>query len=132
MRLSELLPQCVADMVNLSTDDTGIESGYVVISTKYEQHGCRIKYYPNIKYQSRSFVVSIPDFVIVEDNTGKKVSDRIKKEVVVFAILNQEKIQHFWNNGHTMTRSEVAQLLDSLTKITKDDYKKISKLKFKY
>jgi hypothetical protein len=134
MHLVEILPNhldAIVEMANLPSQDTGLVSGHIYISSQQGNHGCRIKYYPNIKDQSKSLSVSIPDFQIVEDTTGKAISSRTKKLVVAYAIINQDKILYFWNHGNTLDRHELNSFLDTLQKLTDEDYKRVEQLKFK-
>jgi hypothetical protein len=116
------------EMANLFPEDTGIP-GTIFISTKMGQYGCRIKYYPNINDQSKSFVVTIPGYGIVEDSTGTTVKSKIRKQVIAFAILNQQDLLTFWNSGHTMRKQQSRALIDGLRPITDNATKSLVKLK---
>jgi hypothetical protein len=65
------------EMANLSPSRTGIEKGYTYISTQQGNHGCRIKYFSNLKDQSKVMIVSIPNYKVIEDTA--KCSIIIKK-----------------------------------------------------
>lgn len=131
MKLHEISNVFLTEMANLNTMATGIESGHIWVSTKYDNHGCRIKFYPNLSNRSIMLTVTIPDFKIVDDTIGPKVSARIKKEVVVFAIKNQTELLDFWNNGTEWDQEQLTHFLNNFKKIEPKDYTKIEQLRFK-
>jgi hypothetical protein len=100
------------EMANLSPSRTGIEKGYIYISTKQGNHGCRIKYFSNLRNQSKVMIVSIPHFKVIEDTAS--CSKKIKKQVLQFAKINSEKLLEFWNKGNTWTDDEVRKFQDNL------------------
>jgi hypothetical protein len=100
------------EMANLSPSRTGIEKGYIYISTKQGNHGCRIKYFSNLKDQSKMMIVTIPYFKVIEDTA--KCSKKIKKQVLHFAKINSKKLLDFWNQGNSWTDDEVRQFQDNL------------------
>jgi hypothetical protein len=99
-------------MANLSPSRTGIERGYIYISTKQKNHGCRIKYFSNLKDQSKVMIVSIPHFKVIEDTAS--CSKKIKKQVLQFAKINSKKLLDFWNHGNSWTDDEVREFQDKL------------------
>ncbi len=100
------------EMANLSPSRTGIERGYIYISTKQGNHGCRIKYFSNLNDQSRLMIVSIPHFKVIEDTAS--CSNKIKKQVLQFAKINSKKLLDFWNQGNSWTDDEVREFQDNL------------------
>ncbi len=100
------------EMANLSPSRTGIKRGYIYISTKQGNHGCRIKYFSNLKDQSRVMIVSIPHFKVIEDTAPS--SKKIKKQVLHFAKINSKKLLEFWKKGSTWTDDEVREFQDKL------------------
>jgi 3-deoxy-D-manno-octulosonic-acid transferase len=100
------------EMANLSPSRTGIEKGYIYISTKQGNHGCRIKYFSNLKDQSKMMIVTIPHFKVIEDTAS--CSKKIKKQVLHFAKINSKKLLDFWNQGNSWTDDEVRQFQDNL------------------
>ena len=99
-------------MANLSPSRTGIEKGYIYISTKQGNHGCRIKYFSNLKDHSKVMIVSIPNFKVIEDTA--KCSIKIKKQVIQFAKTNSDKLLNFWNQGSDWTDDDVREFQDNL------------------
>ena len=100
------------EMANLSPSRTGIERGYIYISTKQGNDGCRIKYFSNLRNQSKVMIVSIPHFKAIEDTAP--CSKKIKKQVLQFAKINSKKLLDFWNKGNTWTDDKVRQFQDNL------------------
>lgn len=100
------------EMANLSPSRTGIDSGFIYISTKQGKHGCRIKYFSNLKRQEKVFIVSIPDLKIVKDTS--LASTLIKKQVLRFAKINTSKLIDFWENGNLWTDDQVRDFQDNL------------------
>jgi len=100
------------EMANLSPSRTGIERGYIYISTKQGNDSCRIKYFSNLKDQSRVMIVSIPHFKVSEDTAS--CSKKIKKQVLQFAKINSKKLLDFWNQGNSWTDDEVREFQDNL------------------
>jgi hypothetical protein len=100
------------EMANLSPSRTGIERGYIYISTKQGNHGCRIKYFSNLRDQSKVMIVSIPHFKVIEDTAS--CSKKIKKQVLHFAKTNSKKLLEFWNQGNSWTDDEVREFQDNL------------------
>jgi hypothetical protein len=100
------------EMANLSPSRTGIERGYIYISTKQGNDGCRIKYFSNLRNQSKVMIVSIPHFKVIEDTAP--CSKKIKKQVLHFAKINSKKLLEFWNKGNTWTDDKVREFQDNL------------------
>jgi len=100
------------EMANLSPSRTGIERGYIYISTKQGNDGCRIKYFSNLRNQSKVMIVFIPHFKVIEDTAP--CSKKIKKQVLQFAKINSKKLLDFWNKGNTWTDDKVRQFQDNL------------------
>jgi hypothetical protein len=100
------------EMANLSPSRTGIERGYIYISTKQGNHGCRIKYFSNLRDQSKVMIVSIPHFKVIEDTAP--CSKKIKKQVLHFAKTNSKKLLEFWNQGNSWTDDKVREFQDNL------------------
>ncbi len=115
------------EMVNLSPSRTGIEKGYIYISTKQGNHGCRIKYFSNLKDQSKVMIVSIPNYKVIEDTAICSI--KIKKQVIQFANTNSDKLLDFWNQGSDWTDDEVREFQDNL-KLSDSDLKNAKNLIF--
>ena len=120
------------EMANLEYQDTGINMGIIYISTKYENHGCRIKFMLRSNDQSNIFIMTVPDYVIVVDKLGARLSDNIRKEVMRFAIKNHNKIVYFWDYGTGMGRQSLVDFLNSFEPLTDAEKKASRKLELKY
>ncbi len=113
------------EMANLSPSRTGIEKGYIYISTKQGNHVCRIKYFSNLKDQSKVIIVSIPNYKVIEDTAICSI--KIKKQVIQFANTNSDKLLDFWNQGSDWTDDEVREFQDNL-KLSDSDLKNAKNL----
>ena len=102
------------EMANLDTTQTGIKTGAIFISTQVSSHGCRIKYFPNLREQSKSLTVTIPELIIVDDNLLDIVSNKTRKEIVQFAKVNTDKLLDFWYNGVTWYDYDVTEFKKTL------------------
>lgn len=120
------------EMANLEYQDTGINMGIIYISTKYENHGCRIKFMLRSNDQSNILIMTVPDYVIVVDKLGARLSDNIRKEVMRFAIKNHNKIVYFWDYGTGMGRQSLVDFLNSFEPLTDAEKKASRKLELKY
>lgn len=102
------------EMSNLDSEDTGIP-GYIWVSTKVAKHGPRVKYYKDGPGQGSYVSISIAEEPQILDQHPKDFSITATrfKQISGFIVLNKENLLHFWNNGTTMTRKEVANLLAS-------------------
>ncbi len=109
----------LAEMANFLATELGIQSnGKIFLSTKYPQHGCRIKFCPNPNQMKMGFAVSIPDMHIVFDNVGGRVDNTIRKAVIRFAIKNQHEILNFWDNGMQWTTRQVTDWTNRIQPLT--------------
>jgi hypothetical protein len=108
--------QLISEMSNLDQSDTGIK-GIIYVSTVEGNHGPRIKYQTNIRDKKRYVAISLEEEPQVRKNTDKSVSQNIINQCIEFARINREALINFWFNGHNMTKIEVQQLLNGLTKV---------------
>jgi hypothetical protein len=119
------------DMLNLDSKDTGISKGYVYISTK-DATVCTIKY--SLKINDKlNIVMTVPEYKIVSDHLGDKVSKTVKKQLKKFAMKNHEKILHFWNHGTEMkSKKELVSFLNSIKALSNAEKESAKKLDIDY
>jgi len=120
------------EMANYDAKDTNLDRGYVYISTKYDTHGCRIKYVLNWNEPTKCLTISIPDFIIVLDKLGTKIDNRTRKEVLRYAIKNKDIILKYWNDGLEMNNHDRYVLEISMQPLTDAEKKASRKLELVY
>ena len=76
--------------------------------------------------------MTVPDYVIVVDKLGARLSDNIRKEVMRFAIKNHNKIVYFWDYGTDMGRPSLVDFLNSFEPLTDAEKKASRKLELKF
>lgn len=104
------------EMANLSITETGIP-GFIYISTRQGQHGARIKYYQKLGPEKPSIVVSLHSLTIQHDSLGSSVSADIKKQVIRFVELNQDRLMDFWNEGCYWSFPVMQAFINGLEKV---------------
>jgi hypothetical protein len=115
MHLYEILDKdMLFEMANLAPAQTNIDSGYIYISTRQAGHGCRIKYFPNLKNQNLLMSVAVPDGTIVLDRLGNTVTNYQRKQVVKFARYFSYELLQFWMHGTSWDDIEVTEFKASL------------------
>jgi hypothetical protein len=120
------------EMANYDSKDTNIGQGHVFISTKYDTHGCRIKYVLNWNEPSKCLTFTIPGFVIVVDTLGTKIDNITRKEVLRYAIKNKDIILKYWNDGLTMNNHDRYALENTMQPLTDAEKKASRKLELVY
>lgn len=122
------------EMANYDSTDTniGLGQGYVYMSTKYDIHGCSIKYVLNWNDPSKCLTISIPGFIIVVDTLGTKIDNKTRKEVLRYAIKNKDIILKYWNDGLTMNNHERYALENAMRPLTDAEKKASRKLELVY
>jgi hypothetical protein len=131
MQLLKDIDDLIFEKANLTPFQTGIKDGIIWISTQETSHGCRIKYFSNIRKQSESLIISIPDCLIVNDTLKNQITDLKRKEVILFANKNKDKLLNFWNNGRYWTDPEVDSFKKTL-KLKSSDFKDLKNIQIKY
>ena len=119
------------EMANLSPKQTNVSGGYIFISTKYEEHGCRIKFFPNLNAQNKVLIISIPDLLIVKDTLTDDITDKKRKELVTFAKKFSTKLLSFWNEGNRWDDETVTEFKSKL-KLNQDDLMSSKNVKLKW
>jgi hypothetical protein len=92
-----LTKELIVEMTNLYPNQSGIDGGVIYISFKNASHGCRIKFEPTDEPE-KEFIVSIPKLEVVIDTT-KKMKNKKKKQIILFAKLHSARLLKYWNEG---------------------------------
>jgi hypothetical protein len=104
----------VFDMVNLTSDDTGIE-GVIFISTAVGQHGPRVKYYLKRSKDQPSFSVSIASEPrILASSLPDRTVRRVAPQVLSWVKKNRDDLLAFWSEGAYWPARDVEQFLQRL------------------
>jgi hypothetical protein len=119
MNLNELREEPLFEMANLPPSDTGIDGGFVFISTEMASHGPRVKFFLKLGKAQKSFSVSIEENpkVLVSSLPEKVVKEK-SPQVIEWVRLNHQALAKFWQDGTSMTRDEVNKFVEGLKKVT--------------
>lgn len=125
MTLNELIEDQlpVFEMANLDSSDTGFP-GTVYISTKFERHSARVKWYPGRNAGDAAPCIIVP--LVQKPNAKQKYinkgisqheADQAYKNLEIWIEKNRTKILKFWDEGTSWTRHEVSEFLNTFEKI---------------
>jgi hypothetical protein len=114
----EMADEDLADMANLTEDDTGIP-GTIFISTRMGRHGPRVKYFAGRAGEAQpSFSVSISEPPrVIANSLPASVMRHVAPAVIAWVELNRLSLLAFWNEGVSWTRAEVSRFIDELARV---------------
>ena len=109
----------VMDLVNLTSEDTGVD-GIVMVTTAMGQHGPRVKYYVKTGKGQPSFSVSIAKKPkVLTSSLPERAVNRVSPDVIAWVALNSDALLSFWKEGQFWMRREVEEFFDGLKKLPK-------------
>jgi len=106
------------EMSNLNSKNTGMEKGYIWVSSKRGPHSARVKFsYTTLKSESDpSLIVSIstsPEVILNKIKATKKEQD----QVIEFVKLNYDLLINLWNTGTYLPYDSTEEWIHALKKI---------------
>lgn len=106
----------MTEMSNLGPEDTGLDRGFIRVSTKEGNHGPRVKYYrkPGKDQPYAGIEISVDPKIFYDD---LKMTRKEKEQAIEFVRLNYKKLGLFWKKGTDWTRKETNEFFDSLIKV---------------
>ena len=113
----ELADDVVADMANLTTDQTGV-TGTIFISTAIGAHGPGVQYFLQPGRAQPSFSVSITDIpTVVANSLPARVVRRMSPQVVEWVARNKDALLDFWHHGDIWTQPVVNEFIQQLRRV---------------
>ena len=106
----------MVEMSNLGPEDTGLDRGFIRVSTQEGNHGPRVKYYrkPGKDQPYAGIEISVNPKIFYDD---LKMTRKEREQAIEFVRLNHKKLGLFWKKGTNWSRKETNEFFDSLVKI---------------
>ncbi len=105
----------IFEMSNLNQRITGLQHGYIFISSSYPNKIARIKYYESMKGKNVSITIENNPKILIGDTTI--LTGKHKKQVFKFISINKKILLKYWNDVVGMDSDQVNKLLDKLKKV---------------
>jgi hypothetical protein len=103
------------EMANLEPEVTGIDAGFIFISTQMASHGPRVKFFLKLGRNQPSMSVSISTAPkVIANSLPERVVNRVSPLVCRWVALNQAALLNFWNSGESWTSAQVQQFIAGL------------------
>jgi hypothetical protein len=113
----ELADDVVADMANLTTDQTGVP-GTIFISTAMGSHEPRVKYFLQPGRTQPSFSVAIADApAVVANSLPLRTMRQMSPPVIDWVLRNKDALLEFWHHGDAWTQPEVNDFIQRLQRV---------------